>query len=200
MDENHSYIKPRLALIQHRAKYGTRDLYEPDLTRSKDKTTIMVKTWAEVKAEERILRHRTLDCITFTTKGKIEVHDSGELESLNTRIAALAAHRTAIEAAVERLSSEAPQFLCDLRKAWSAAQETIEGAPRAINHQLGVELQNFAAPSLEEAMKSPRYRETKEQYEASAANAKSRLAELEPQIALIEAQLDASAKFLVNVG
>jgi prefoldin subunit 5 len=197
IDENHSYIQPRLALIQHLTKYGIRGLYEPDLTRSKDKTTHMIKTWMETRAEESRLRRETLNCITFTTKGKIEVHDSEALESLNTRISAFVTHREAIEAAIERLSSDAPMFLCDLLKARDAARLAIEEAPRAINHQLGIELKEYRLP-VETAMKSHRYLKVKEAYEASAATAKARLEELEPQITLIEEQLTACEKATIE--
>lgn len=199
MDENNSYIEPRLKLIDHLKKYGPRDITLDDHARAKDRTTNMVKTWSEVKAEERILRHRTLDCITFTTKGKIEVHDSGELESLNVRIAALSAHREAMEAAIEKLSADAPGFLCDLRKARAKAQETIENGPVYLNRQLGIEMKDNGLP-IETAMKSHRYLRAKESSDAFTAAAKAKLAEVEPLIATIEEQLDASEKFLVNVG
>lgn len=48
-------------------------------------------------------------------------------------------------------------FLCDLRKARGVAQQIMQEAPRAINHRLGVELQSFAPPFMEVAMKSQSY-------------------------------------------
>lgn len=191
MDENSAYIQIRMKWIDHLKRFGPREISIDDHARAKDKTTGLVRTWMETKVEETKLRHETLNCITFTTKAKIEVHDVATLEALNTRIAALAAHRLAMEATIEKLSTDAPGFLCDLMKARDKAQETVEGAPKAINHQLGVELKSFAAPSLEAAMKSPRYLETKTKYEGFAATAKAKLAELEPLIGLIETQLAA---------
>jgi hypothetical protein len=191
MDENCEYVQPRLALIERVRKFGIRDLYEPDLSRSKDKTVHLVEVWIGAKQEETRLRHETIDCITFSVKGKVEVHDPDRLESLNAKIASLSAHRMRMEAAIEKLSIDAPAFLCDLRKARNQAQETVLGAPKAINHQLGSELRHFGAGTVEEAQQRPRYLETKEKYEASAAAAKARLEELDPMITLVEAQLAA---------
>ena len=191
MDENHSYIRARLPFLRHREKHGLHGLYEPELSRASDKTVSLVKLWGDIKKRELKLRSQTLECITFTSKGKIEVHDPVGLDNLNAEIFTLTARRETLEGTMEKLSSEVPDFLCDLRKDRDAAEDIIERAPKEINYQLGTELRYFSAPTVEVAMKSHRYLEVKEKWEAAANGAKAKLESIKPKIALVEAQLTA---------
>lgn len=191
MDETHSYIQPRARLLRHLSKYGAHSLFEPDLSRSHDETVALVDLWLTTKAKESKLRPETLGCVSFTSKGKIDIHDPARLEELNAEISSLRTRREALEAAIERLAIEAPDFLCDLYAARDAAEDIIARAPREINYVLGTELRYFNASSPEAAMKSPRVEREKKKWDAAAARAKAKLEALEPKIAIIEDQLEA---------
>jgi hypothetical protein len=191
MDENHSHIKARLPPLWHREKHGLNGLYEPELCRASDKTVALVRLWSDIKKWGLKMRSQTLDCITFTSKGKIDVRDPVGLDNQNADISSLTAWRETLEGAMKRLSSEVPDFLCDLRKDRDAAEKTIAQAPREINYQLGTELRYFSASSVEAAMKSHHYLEVNEKWDAAANVAKAKLGCVGPKIALVEAQLTA---------
>ena len=188
METTHPYIELRMRLIEYLKKYGTRDLLEPDLSHAKDKTTALVRSWLDGKAEETKLRHDTLNCITFSPKGDVEVHDPEVLESLNSRISALMALRETMESSIERLSAT-PDFLVDLRKARNRALQVIEDAPATISRNLGAILNSYSAPSLEAAQHDPTFLKVKAEIESRADEARTRLAQIGPKISIIEEQL-----------
>lgn len=194
--EDHPYIAARLKLLAALAKYGAGSLQIKDVERAKDKTCVMVGNWRAARTEEAKLRAETLRCVTFTAKGKIEVHDPETLEALNARISHLLEVREAIERAVAILQDKAPGYLKELEAAKMAAERAIEDAPIGLNRALGIELKDFHATTPEAAMKSHRYLRAKEQSEATIKNAKTRLEALEPQIALIGEQLAAVEKVM----
>lgn len=189
MNESTPYMRERLNLLATLAKYGPGSLPIRDVEKTKDKTCIMVGNWRAARTEEARLRAETLRCVTFTAKGKIEVHDPETLEALNARISELMRMAEAIENAVAVLHDRAPGYLCELEAARDSAQLAIESAPRGLNVVLGTELKDFHAPTPEAAMQSHRYHEAKQRSEATILNAEAKLKVLEPQIALIREQL-----------
>jgi hypothetical protein len=189
--EDHPYIAARLKLLAAVAEHGIGTLLLNDAEAARDKTTYMVATWKATRAEEARLRTETLRCVAITPRGKIDVHDPETLEALNARISRLVEVREAIERAVTSLHEQAPGYLRLLEAGKAAAERDIVSVPHRLNFALGTELKDFHAPDVEAAMKSHRYQQEKERCDATTQNAKARLAELEPQIALIREQLAA---------
>jgi len=197
--ENHPYIQERLSILAAVAEHGPGSLPQNISERTRDLTTIMVSNWKAARTEEGKLRAETLRCVTFTAKGKIEVHDAESLEALNTRISELVRLRETIESAAVILQDQAPGYLHELEATREAAKRDIENIPRMLNQVLGTELKDFNAASPEAAMKSRRYPEAKKRSEATMHHAKAKLETLEPQIALIKEQLAACEAVMVEV-
>lgn len=192
ISEEFLYVAARMGLIRHMARnHGPHGLPVDEATRSRDQTTKLVSTWLKSRDEEAKLRQQTLACVTFTSKGKIEVHAPEELEDLNGRINELSSKRIAAESAICTLQEKEPAFLCDLEAQARKAERTITEAPLGISKQLGIELTSFEAPDVETAMQSPRYIKVKTDLEGRMADAKAKLAELEPRIELVRSQCEA---------
>lgn len=189
ISEDHPYVAPRLRLLQALAEYGPGSMGPTESVRARDKTTALVQRWQQLRDQERQLRADTLQCVTFTAKGKVEVHDSEALEGLNQQIADVASQRAAIEKAVVLFSAQAPEFLTDLINSKREAKKTLENGPFKLSHQLGTELKSFHAKSVEEAMQSHRYQDLKKNVDAVVAGATAKLEVIEPKIKLIEEQL-----------
>jgi len=192
IDESHPYVAARLGLIKYVARnHGVHGLPIDEAARAKDRTTKLVSAWLTARDEEAKLRQQTLTCITFLPAGKIEVHNKPELEDLNGKINELSSKRIAADAAIVTLQEKEPSFLCDLKAQVEKAERTISEVPLAVNKQLGIEITEFNAPDVETAMQRPRYLRLKATLEPRMADAKAKLAELEPRIELVRSQCEA---------
>jgi chromosome segregation ATPase len=138
------------------------------------------------------LRKDTLRCISISAKGKIEVADAGLLERLNADIDVLRTQREAMERAINTLATQEPGFLHDMEEQARKLQKVLDDAPIAINRQLATEITSFDAPSIEVAQKSHRFLRAKEDFERRMADAKAKLAELEPRIELVRSHCEAA--------
>lgn len=191
ISEDYPYVAARLGLIRHLARnHGPHGLPVDEAARAKDQTTKLVSTWLTARDEEAKLRQQTLACITFLPTGKVEVHNKPELEDLNGKINELSARRIAAETAICTLQEKDPSFLCDLESQARKMERTVAEAPLGISRQLGIELTSFEAPDVETAMQRPRYLRVKEDLEGRMADAKTKLADLEPRIELVRSQCE----------
>lgn len=185
-----NYINSRMPFIQGLAEHGRIGFAGNDLDRARDKTTSLAQKLLFLRAEEITLRHKTLECVNITVKGKVEVFDPSGLEALNSKIELVVSHRQVLEGAITALQEQGiTDFLSDLKAASQRAHQTIEDAPRAINHQLGIELTSYHSPDVETAMQSKGYLAVKAHQEERAAKAKAALDGLEPKIKAIEEQI-----------
>lgn len=191
IDEQPPYVSERLDLIARLEQHGPNGLSDLDRKKAKDRTTLMIKLWKDAQDESLALRMQTLSTISITTKGKIEIHNPERLQSINERLDHLVNLAVTIEKAVEVLHKKAPGYLNVMMEGKDKAERTTREFQEGLNRVLGIELKDFGAPSVEEAMKSRRYLDFKKRAEKHEQHARKYIAETEPQIALIKEQLAA---------